>query len=172
MEVSIHCGILTRRWWVACRRFVARSSREKNFRGVPWRSPEDERHGVSCRSFGGSTSEREGVSFKLEIASSAAMMGRKLGAKLNARREECKREREREREREQEALSNETRRQIIYWFLFTSRRLLGFEQLSWKTRIGIIFASRFPRVILREEVDFDRLCIVQFLVWNIRKILI
>lgn len=29
--------------------------------------------------------EREGVSFKLEIASSAAMMGRKLGAKLNAR---------------------------------------------------------------------------------------
>lgn len=97
MEVSIHCGILTRRWWVACRRFVARSSREKNFRGVPWRSPEDERHGVSCRSFGGSTSEREGVSFKLEIASSAAMMGRKLGAKLNARREECKRERERER---------------------------------------------------------------------------
>lgn len=32
----------------------------------------------------GEGTEREGVSFKLEIASSAAMMGRKLGAKLNA----------------------------------------------------------------------------------------
>lgn len=46
---------------------------------------------------GSGRSEQEGVSFKLEIASSAAMMGRKLGAKLNARREECKTEREKER---------------------------------------------------------------------------
>ena len=46
---------------------------------------------------GSGRSEQEGVSFKLEIASSAAMMGRKLGAKLNARREECKTERENSR---------------------------------------------------------------------------
>ena len=61
---------------------------------LPWRpsmKPKDEhQHGVSCRSWGAARSseragEREGVSFKLEIASSAAMMGRKLGAKQNAK---------------------------------------------------------------------------------------
>lgn len=67
-----------------------RSSREKKFRGRP--TGEDERRwcilsiarrGEARKEEGGT--EREGVSFKLEIASSAAMMGRKLGAKLNAR---------------------------------------------------------------------------------------
>lgn len=65
-----------------------RSSREKKFRGRP--TGEDERRWCilsiarrgEARRAG---AEREGVSFKLEIASSAAMMGRKLGAKLNAR---------------------------------------------------------------------------------------
>lgn len=64
-----------------------RSSREKKFRGRP--TGEDERRWCilsiarrgEARRAG---AEREGVSFKLEIASSAAMMGRKLGAKLNA----------------------------------------------------------------------------------------
>lgn len=51
--------------------------------------------------------EREGVSFKLEIASSAAMMGRKLGAKLNARERSMADELGREGGREEdEALSN------------------------------------------------------------------
>lgn len=48
--------------------------------------------GVSCRSTGGvGEREREGVSFKLEIASSVAMMGRKLGAKQNAKEERRRR---------------------------------------------------------------------------------
>jgi len=46
--------------------------------------------GVSCRSWGVGEREQEGVSFKLEIASSVAMMGRKLGAKQNGEGEESR----------------------------------------------------------------------------------
>lgn len=89
-----------------------RSSREKKFRGRP--TGEDERRwcilsiarrGEARKEEGGT--EREGVSFKLEIASSAAMMGRKLGAKLNARERSMADELGREGGREEdEALSN------------------------------------------------------------------
>lgn len=41
--------------------------------------------------------EQEGVSFKLEIASSVAMMGRKLGAKQNAKERSLERGRDDER---------------------------------------------------------------------------
>lgn len=87
VEVSREHGILTegkrereRERGIACRHTIV--SGEKNFPRrtrvmvVVYPADREEREGEGT--------EREGVSFKLEIASSAAMMGRKLGAKLNA----------------------------------------------------------------------------------------
>ena len=133
---------------VACRRFAARSSREKNFRPASL----DEASKTNATVYpvdrlerGSGRSEQEGVSFKLEIASSAAMMGRKLGAKLNARREEeCKTERGKEGERIAGVKQgNETSNNILI-FVHESKIISAGTAVSWQAPIVLLILLCLP----------------------------